>query len=404
MQPPARRARSRTPRTPRTRRLDAAPDSEAARLHDPPARLSHKWCLVCVGVRVGRVQVCEWVYLYIFTFELCTKITAYGFIRNSGAYLRDAWCQLDFVVVSLAWIPIIFPSFGNYSVIRSVRALRPLRALKRVPGMPALVSAIMGCIPKMGNVAMLCAFIFLVFGIVGMELFKGALHYRCALPGYQEPDNIPSADRRRMAQLAPPAAIETSASAASRSLAASAISGREDLGLGGVANTSEASSAAMLAASLLASAGLADAPLVEPLLTHGAERLYAAASAAAAAVSSSLPARVLDRVSTRLRSGEGGEGGESGTGGAASRWGRRLKGQRESGGRGKSNAKHAEGEWDTGIACNPTLPVDGQCVAGQTCSYFSLNPSNDLESYDSVGVAMILLLQAITFDDFATSM
>ena len=46
-------------------------------------------------------------------------------------------------VVTLAWMPILIPSFGNYSVIRSVRALRPLRALKRVPGMPVLVSSIM---------------------------------------------------------------------------------------------------------------------------------------------------------------------------------------------------------------------------------------------------------------------
>ena len=68
------------------------------------------------------IDACEWVYLYIFTFELLTKVLAYGFLMHEGAYLRDAWCQLDFIVVGLAWVPIIFPSFGNYSVIRSVRA------------------------------------------------------------------------------------------------------------------------------------------------------------------------------------------------------------------------------------------------------------------------------------------
>ena len=111
---------------------------------------------------LSKPQICEWVYLYIFTFELLCKILAYGFLMHEGSYLRDAWCQLDFVVVTLAWIPILIPSFGNYSVIRSVRALRPLRALKRVPGMPILVSSILGCIPKMGNVSALCGFIFLV--------------------------------------------------------------------------------------------------------------------------------------------------------------------------------------------------------------------------------------------------
>ena len=32
----------------------------------------------------------------------------------------------------------------------------------------------------------LCGFVLLIFGIVGMELFKGYLHYRCALPGFVE--------------------------------------------------------------------------------------------------------------------------------------------------------------------------------------------------------------------------
>ena len=87
------------------------------------------------------IDVCEWVYLYIFTFELLSKVLAYGFMMNRHAYLRDSWCQLDFTVVTLAWLPIVFPSFGNYSVIRAFRALRPLRALKRMPGMPKLVGS-----------------------------------------------------------------------------------------------------------------------------------------------------------------------------------------------------------------------------------------------------------------------
>ena len=48
------------------------------------------------------LAVLEWVYLYIFTFELTMKIIAYGFIGHKHSYIRDAWCQLDFVVVSLA--------------------------------------------------------------------------------------------------------------------------------------------------------------------------------------------------------------------------------------------------------------------------------------------------------------
>ena len=101
----------------------------------------------------------EWVYLYIFTAELCVKMLAYGVIGHRGSYLRDAWCQLDFVVVALAWLPIIFPGFGNFSALRAFRALRPLRALKRVPGMPVLIQWIVDVLPRLGSVIMLCAFI-----------------------------------------------------------------------------------------------------------------------------------------------------------------------------------------------------------------------------------------------------
>ena len=66
------------------------------------------------------------------------------------------------------------------SAIRSVRALRPLRALKRVPGMPVLIGSILQSLPALGNVAALSGFLFLIFGIIGMNLFRGALHYRCA--------------------------------------------------------------------------------------------------------------------------------------------------------------------------------------------------------------------------------
>ena len=67
----------------------------------------------------------------------------------------------------------------NYSVIRAFRALRPLRALKSVPGMPLLVQSILGVLPKLADVAMLCGFVLIIFGIVGIRLFKSTLHYGC---------------------------------------------------------------------------------------------------------------------------------------------------------------------------------------------------------------------------------
>lgn len=49
------------------------------------------------------VDVCEWAYLYIFTVEMILKIASYGFLFTRKAYLTQPWCQLDFVIVALAW-------------------------------------------------------------------------------------------------------------------------------------------------------------------------------------------------------------------------------------------------------------------------------------------------------------
>ena len=127
----------------------------------------------------------EWSFLLIFTVELLVKMLAYGLYQSKGSYLRDPWCQLDLLVVMSAWLPIIFSSMSSYSGLRAFRALRPLRALKRLPGMPLLVQWILDVMPKMANVLTLFTFCFLVFGIIGTELFKGVLHYRCALPGWE---------------------------------------------------------------------------------------------------------------------------------------------------------------------------------------------------------------------------
>jgi uncharacterized protein YjbI with pentapeptide repeats len=136
--------------------------------------------------KAALLALCESTFLGVYTVELLVKVLAFGFLTSEGAYLRDPWCQLDFAVVSLAWVPILFPNntLPNLSVVRSVRALRPLRTLRFVPGMPVLVRTILDAIPKMANVGLLCAFLLLVFGIFGMQVYHGQLHYRCALPGY----------------------------------------------------------------------------------------------------------------------------------------------------------------------------------------------------------------------------
>ena len=56
--------------------------------------------------------------------------------------------------------------------------------------------------------------------------------------------------------------------------------------------------------------------------------------------------------------------------------------------------------FDTEVACSST----SQCGAGEHCMYFDANPQDGLVSFDSVLMSLVVLLQAVTFDDWATSM
>ena len=125
----------------------------------------------------------EDIFLWIFTAEVCLKQLAYG----PAGYFSEAWNSFDFVVVSTAWIRVIFPEAGNLTVLRAVRVLRALRMVNRVPSLKKIVKTLIGAFPELANVvALFCMFIFL-FGILGVNLFEGKLHFRCTEPGATGP-------------------------------------------------------------------------------------------------------------------------------------------------------------------------------------------------------------------------
>lgn len=58
------------------------------------------------------------------------KILGCGFVFNKGAYLRDTWNILDFVIVMTGYLQLLFQGGSlNLSGLRSFRVLRPLRSI-----------------------------------------------------------------------------------------------------------------------------------------------------------------------------------------------------------------------------------------------------------------------------------
>ncbi|XP_060696517.1 voltage-dependent T-type calcium channel subunit alpha-1H [Hemiscyllium ocellatum] len=119
---------------------------------------------------------------FIFAFfavEMVTKMVALG-IFGQKCYLGDTWNRLDFFIVMAGMLEYSLDGHNaSLSAIRTVRVLRPLRAINRVPSMRILVTLLLDTLPMLGNVLLLCFFVFFIFGIVGVQLWAGLLRNRC---------------------------------------------------------------------------------------------------------------------------------------------------------------------------------------------------------------------------------
>ncbi|XP_015688000.1 sodium channel protein type 5 subunit alpha-like [Protobothrops mucrosquamatus] len=120
------------------------------------------------------LEYADKIFTYIFVLEMLLKWVAYGFHK----YFTSAWCWLDFLIVDISLITLIAPLLGKSEMgpmksLRTLRALRPLRALSRFEGMRVVVNALLGAIPSIMNVLLVCLIFWLIFSIVGVSLFAG---------------------------------------------------------------------------------------------------------------------------------------------------------------------------------------------------------------------------------------
>ncbi|KAJ8374981.1 hypothetical protein SKAU_G00055610 [Synaphobranchus kaupii] len=161
------------------------------------------------------LEFADKIFTYIFILEMLLKWVAYGFKK----YFTNYWCWLDFLIVDISVIGLLasavnydqmssmrvlrtlralrplravsrlagirvsivslvantlgYSEFGAIKSLRTLRALRPLRALSRFEGMRVVVNALIGAIPSIMNVLLVCLIFWLIFSIMGVNLFAG---------------------------------------------------------------------------------------------------------------------------------------------------------------------------------------------------------------------------------------
>ena len=140
------------------------------------------------------LQSLDVVLTVIFGIEALMKIISLGFFLHEGSYLRDGWNVLDFFIVVISFLALANVGPGKaLRAMRTVRVLRPLRMVNRMPELQLVVNALMNSVPAVANVLLICFLFFLIFAILGVNLFKGQL-YACGGDASYNDDACPLSD------------------------------------------------------------------------------------------------------------------------------------------------------------------------------------------------------------------
>ncbi|XP_053600619.1 voltage-dependent calcium channel type A subunit alpha-1 isoform X7 [Plodia interpunctella] len=123
----------------------------------------------------------EAYFLGIFCVEASLKILALGFVLHRGSYLRNVWNIMDFFVV-VTGIITLMPSFApevDFRTLRAIRVLRPLKLVSGVPSLQVVLKSIIKAMAPLLQIGLLVLFAIVIFAIIGLEFYSGALHKTC---------------------------------------------------------------------------------------------------------------------------------------------------------------------------------------------------------------------------------
>jgi hypothetical protein len=134
-------------------------------------------------------KIADLVFTSIFTIEMFIKIGAYGFYKGNAqgkvSYISDGWNRLDFVVVIVSWFSILIEALHiqlpiKVSTLRALRILRVLKSLKFLKGVGTILTTLSKAAAAMTTILAFLGFVFTIAGIVGIQLFRGTLNWRCS--------------------------------------------------------------------------------------------------------------------------------------------------------------------------------------------------------------------------------
>ncbi|XP_006900735.1 PREDICTED: voltage-dependent N-type calcium channel subunit alpha-1B-like [Elephantulus edwardii] len=124
----------------------------------------------------------DYIFTGVFTFEMVIKMIDLGLLLHPGAYFRDLWNILDFIVVSGALVAFAFSGSKGKDIntiksLRVLRVLRPLKTIKRLPKLKAVFDCVVNSLKNVLNILVVYVLFMFIFAVIAVQLFKGKFFY-----------------------------------------------------------------------------------------------------------------------------------------------------------------------------------------------------------------------------------
>lgn len=131
------------------------------------------------------LSTANYVFTFVFTVEMFVKVVATGMFYGEDAYFNSGWNIMDGSLVIISIVDLLMSLlsqsspriFGILRVFRLLRSLRPLRVINRAPGLKLVVQTLLSSLRPIGNIVLICCTFFIIFGILGVQLFKGTFYH-----------------------------------------------------------------------------------------------------------------------------------------------------------------------------------------------------------------------------------
>ncbi|OBS66212.1 hypothetical protein A6R68_05248 [Neotoma lepida] len=128
--------------------------------------------------RNNALKYMDYIFTGVFTFEMVIKMIDLGLLLHPGAYFRDLWNILDFIVVSGALVAFAFSGSKGKDIntiksLRVLRVLRPLKTIKRLPKLKAVFDCVVNSLKNVLNILIVYMLFMFIFAVIAVQLFKG---------------------------------------------------------------------------------------------------------------------------------------------------------------------------------------------------------------------------------------